>query len=110
MQELRDSKFDICITRTLKAESTVSLAQMQRARKSLYRRAAQQAMLPPASPSLMERLINRLGVWTRISANSFYLFVTDDAAYRRAQHSESGFSRHCYPLRIFASTEFMLFA
>jgi hypothetical protein len=110
MQELQDSAVDACIARAVKAESTVSLSQMQRARESLFRKAAQQTMLPPVAPSMFERLAGWLRNWTRSSAVSLYQFVADDTAYRRIQRNDFGLSQHRYNFRIFSTTEFMLFA
>ena len=110
MQELRDSEMDALIARALKADSTVSRTQMQRARESLYRKVTQQTMLPPEAPSLMARLRGWVNIWTRSSALSLYQFITDDTAYRRAQNNDLGLSYHRYQLRVFSSTEFMLIA
>ena len=110
MQELQDRSFDDYIARALKAESTVSSQQQQRAWEALRARAAQQTMLPPPTPSLFERLFSGARLWGKTHFIAMVHFFLDDSAYCRVPYRYPTMMRHQRPHSTFSAAEIMLLA
>jgi hypothetical protein len=110
MQGSWDSQFDEYIVRALKAETTVTPRQQQRAWEALRQKAAQQTILPPLESPLYVRLWKKTYIWSKTWLTGLYNFILDDTVYRRAQHPYSRMMRHQRPHSTFASAEFMLLA
>lgn len=110
MQESQDRPFDEYLVRTLRAEAALTSQQQQQAWEALRARAAHQVMLPPPSPSVIERLLSAARGRGKAQITSLYHFFLDDSPYCRVQKRYPLMMRHQRPHSTFAAAEFMLLA